>query len=259
MKRILYLIFLLAAFVTAGNAGHAQEKSIRMMSYNIRNGKGMDGIRNLDRVAATIERYMPDVVALQEVDSMTTRSGKQDVAAILGSKCRMKHFYSKAIDFDGGGYGIAVLCRRRPIAIERIPLPSREEKRTLLIVEFRDFVFADMHLSLTEADRDASLPVILKALERYGQNKPVFIAGDWNTEPNSRYIAELLKHFDIISDTTVDTFPADNPTVTIDYIAVDLNSRAAIECDASVINEPLASDHRPVLVNVTFTKYKKVE
>ena len=55
----------------------------------------------------------------------------------------------------------------------------------------------------------------------------------------------------------MDTFPADNPTVTIDYIAVDLNSRAAIECDASVINEPLASDHRPVLVDITFSKQVK--
>ena len=49
---------------------------LKLMSYNVRNAKGMDGIRNIQRVANVIIIEAPDVVAVQELDSMTTRSNQ---------------------------------------------------------------------------------------------------------------------------------------------------------------------------------------
>ena len=58
----------------------------------------------------------------------------------------------------------------------------------MLIAEFKHYVFINMHLSLTEQDRDASLPIIQQETKHF--NKPAFIAGDWNTTPDV-YTAKL--------------------------------------------------------------------
>ncbi|EJX03797.1 metallophosphoesterase [gut metagenome] len=84
----LIAVVLLALVVTTLNVddvvadvfSDAGRNSLRLMSYNIRNGKGMDNETNLDRIVDAINRCLPDVVALQEVDSVTGRSGGVDVA-----------------------------------------------------------------------------------------------------------------------------------------------------------------------------------
>ena len=43
------------------------------MSYNIRNGIGIDNIQDIGRIARVILREAPDLVALQELDSATLR------------------------------------------------------------------------------------------------------------------------------------------------------------------------------------------
>lgn len=45
------------------------------MSFNMRAGRGMDGQLKLERIAEVIRRQQPDYVGLQEVDSLTDRSG----------------------------------------------------------------------------------------------------------------------------------------------------------------------------------------
>ena len=49
-------------------------RAVRVLTYNIHHGEGMDGKIDLERIAAVIKRLEPDVVALQEVDVKTTRS-----------------------------------------------------------------------------------------------------------------------------------------------------------------------------------------
>ena len=72
-KQITTLALLMACM--ASSALLAQEK---IMSYNIRNGRGMDEVCSYQRIADAILREKPDVVAVQEIDSMTHRSKKQD-------------------------------------------------------------------------------------------------------------------------------------------------------------------------------------
>ena len=64
----------------------------------------------------------PDIVALQAVDQNTGRSNGVDQAAALGKLTGMKAVFSRAIDFDGGGYGNAVLTK----------LPVRSEETVKL-------------------------------------------------------------------------------------------------------------------------------
>jgi len=220
-----------------------------LMSYNVRSGKGMDNKRDLNRTAAVIRAARADVVALQEIDSVTHRSNGKDVAAILGKKCSMFHTFSKAIDFDGGGYGVALLSREKPVAVQRFALPGREEARTLLVVEFKHYIVASTHLSLTAEDRMASLAVIDSVA--MAATKPIFIAGDWNATPESEFGRALGKKMQYLTDTEVCTFPADNPNTVIDYIVTPRKQAVEI-LRREVINEPMASDHRPIVAVLRF-------
>ena len=114
---------------------HPQAQSLKVMTYNIKNGYGMDDVRDPARVGTVIDRQMPDVVAVQEVDSMTNRSGKRYVLGELGAATAMYPVYAPAIDYDGGKYGIGMLTREKPLSVTRLPLPGREEKRALIILE----------------------------------------------------------------------------------------------------------------------------
>lgn len=221
------------------------------MTYNIRHGEGMDNVVDLDRQSKVIQNALPDVVGLQEVDSIVPRSGSIDETAYLANSLGMYGTFGPAIPYKGGKYGVAILSKECPLSVRNIPLPGTE-KRTLLVCEFENYVFANTHLDLTEEHRLASVPIIIEEASRW--DKPFFICGDWNDKPSSKLIKTMKKSFFFLNNTletsTTYTFPADTPNSIIDYIASygkvikSLKSRR-------VINEPKASDHRPIIIEVT--------
>lgn len=185
---------MLAGGVSASARGELPEdRRLRILSFNIRNTMGMDGKHDISRTVRVIQRQRPDVVAIQELDSATHRSGGRYRLGDLAAEVLMYPTYAPAIDFDGGKYGIGILSREKPLRHYQVPLPGREEKRTLLIVEFRDYIMACAHLSLTPADQLASLPII--RAEAAKAKKPFFIAGDWNAEPDSETLAGIQEDF----------------------------------------------------------------
>lgn len=256
VRRAIYFSFLIFNFsfffVSCQPVGTA-----RLMSYNIRNGIGMDNQRDLQRVADVIRAYAPDVVAVQEVDSMTARSGQRDVLGELATLTGMIPIYAPAIDFDGGKYGVGILCRQQPLSVERRALPGREERRTVVAAEFPGYVFACTHLSLTEADRMLSLPILKEVASRIPA-KPFFLSGDFNAEPGEDFIQTLTASFTILTDTTVRTYPADVPDITIDYIVCHNDRPSDRPKKTSIFNLPSsiseASDHRPVYTDITYRK-----
>lgn len=247
MKHILsFLSFLILAVLPATAQA---ERPLRLMSYNIHNGIGMDGTTDYARIAAVIDSLKPDIVAVQEVDSVTRRSKGRDVLAEIAGHASMNHVFAPAISYEGGKYGIGVLSKDVPLNYYSVSLPGREEERVLLVVEFDGFVFACTHLSLTEADRDASLPVILAEAEKYG--KPFFIAGDFNAEPQSRFMRRFMEKFTVLSAIDGKTCPADRPEEMIDYIAVAGSPGTAVKPAGSrIVPETVASDHRPVTADI---------
>ena len=221
------------------------------MSYNIRNGRGMDDVSNFQRTADVINKVRPNVVAVQEVDSVTGRSGQTDVLRVLADKTLMYPVYAPAIDYDGGKYGIGMLSKEKPLGYRYLALPGREEERALLIVEFEKYIYCCTHLSLTGEDRLASLEIISR--EAAKANKPLFIAGDFNAHPDSEVIKGIQNDFVILTNTKQPTFPADEPTETIDYIAAYAKDTTAFtRLSAWVVDEPAASDHRPIVTDIVF-------
>ena len=240
------LLFIFAALFTF--SAQAQN-TLKLMSYNIKNANGMDNVCNFQRIANVINNISPDVVAIQEVDSMTNRSGQKYVLGEIAERTQMHGYFAPAIDYDGGKYGIGLLTKQLPLRLQTLPLPGREEARTLILAEFADYIYCCTHMSLTEEDRMKSLELV-KAFTS-SSTKPLFLAGDMNAEPESGFIKELQKDFQILSNPKQHTFPAPDPKETIDYIAtLKQNAKGLAVISAKVINEPMASDHRPILVEL---------
>lgn len=244
MKKIAFLTLLMICTASA----FAQEY-LKIMTYNVRNSKGMDNIMDCRRAAAVIRTQAPDVVAVQELDSMTRRSGGKYILGEIADYAGMNAEYFPAIEFDGGKYGIGILSKEKPLAVKGYPLPGREEERALLVAEFEEYVFACTHLSLTEADRMASLETIGKIAK--GCSKPFYLAGDLNDTPGSQFIKALQENFRILNKLESKTFPAPDPDRTLDYIAVWKSTAPKLDIvSKEVIDEPVASDHRPVVVKL---------
>ena len=162
--------------------------------------------------------------------------------------------YGASIAFQGGKYGIGILSKEKPLSWKVIPLPGREEKRSLLIAEFKKYIFCCIHLSLTDQDRIASVDIINEALK--DNSKPVFIAGDFNAVPESEVIKKISKNWNILIDPENPTIPSSNPKRCIDYIfAANYTDHKFELIKTAVEKEPGASDHLPVW---TMIKIKQV-
>lgn len=229
------------------------QNTLKLMTYNIKNANGMDNVCDFQRVANVINNASPDVVAIQEVDSMTSRSGQKYVLGEIADRTQMHAYFAPAINFDGGKYGIGLLTKQVPIRLQTIPLPGREEERALILAEFEDYIYCCTHMSLTEEDRMESLKMVKSFTAPY--KKPLFLAGDMNAEPESDFIKKLQKDFQILSNPKQHTYLAPEPKETIDYIAtLKSNANGFALISARVLNEPMASDHRPILVELRMTE-----
>lgn len=255
MNKIICFVVYCLLFPCAAVYSQDEMMLLRIMTYNIRHGAGMDDVIDLDRQAQVIQDATPDVVGLQEVDSVVKRSSYIHQAGYLGEVLGMHATFGGAIPLTRGKYGVAILSKEAPMSVHHLPLPGNEA-RTLLVCEFEEYVFATTHLDLDEECRLASLPIIIE--EAASWDKPFFICGDWNDQPSSTFITKVKKSFVFLNNTTNSsanyTFPARNPTKIIDYIASYGRVIKSIR-SRRVINEPEASDHRPVLVEVKMERY----
>lgn len=252
LKNLFLLITVVLVSVNCSVTKKSKENELRLkiLSYNVRNARGMDDVTDFDRVADVINRINADCVALQELDSATERSGGIVVLDELAKRTDMYATYSASIDYRGGKYGVGVLTKEKPLRFETIPLPGSEEKRSLLVVEMEDYVICSTHWSLRQPDRLASVALINDVLKKY-TTKPVFLAGDLNAVPESDEISELSQGWTILSDSNQPTIPVDNPTRCIDYVLFKDNPSFRVQVvNTKVENEPLASDHLPVWVEV---------
>lgn len=255
MKRKTFIIsaIIIAIIAVAYICNRNSGKDITFMTYNIHNAIGMDGKTDYKRIGEIIAYYNPEVIALQEVDSVTERSYGKDVLKILGKATGMHCTYARTMDYEGGAYGIGILSKEEPISVRRVQLPGQEEPRVVLIAEFNEYVFAATHLSLIEEDRISSAAIISREALKY--DKPFFLAGDWNTNKNSTSYAAMEQEFIILNEPPMPTFPANEPNECLDYIALRKKAGHLITVSKNyTAEEKTASDHRPVVVDLSIRK-----
>jgi endonuclease/exonuclease/phosphatase family metal-dependent hydrolase len=229
--------------------------TVRVLTYNIHHGEGRDGEFDLSRLSRVITSAQPDLVALQEVDIGTERSGEVNQLAELARLTGLHAQFGKAMNYMGGAYGVAVLSRWSFLTTENQPLPGSpdREPRTELTVRVRAgergplLEFSSTHFDQARPeDRLAQAAYLNELLIR--DDVPGVLAGDMNARLNT----EVMKIFEpwwaevAPVDPTPNTTPP-RPTLRGDHILF----RPAQDwrpIESRIIDETVASDHRPVLV-----------
>lgn len=259
MSLLRFVLDALAATVALGliaGCGHKADTrpaTLRVLSYNIHHGEGTDGKLDLDRIAAVIRSAEPDLVAVQEVDRHTDRTGRVDQTAVLGERTGMHAVFGKAMDFAGGTYGQAVLSRWPVETVEVFLLPGEtgREPRIALITRVRppgsatSVWFVSTHFDHQREDlREKSARALADRLRT--ADGPVILAGDFNAEPESRSLQILLESFaDAAASHPEPTIPSEGPDRRIDFVLYAPPDGWRV-LDTAVIPEAVASDHRPV-------------
>ncbi|MCR9244675.1 MAG: endonuclease/exonuclease/phosphatase family protein [bacterium] len=226
---------------------------LRVLSYNIKHGRGNDGKVNLERAAAVIRRTNADVVFLQEIDDGVLRSGQVDQMQELGQLTGLHSRFGAFMNYQGGAYGMGLLSRHPITASHNRALPDGLEPRTALdalvtLPNGKELLVCNVHLYATEDQRLAQARC-LTGLYR-DSNLPMVLAGDFNSDPDSVVMAEITQHWtNVAKGEDRFTFSATEPEQEIDYVLFRPAGRFEI-VDVDVLDEPLASDHRPVLVTL---------
>ncbi len=235
---------------------------MRILTYNVHHGEGLDKKIDLGRIASLIDSLSPDLVALQEVDQKTQRSDGVDQLEVLANLTGLHPAGGGHLDYGGGKYGNAILSRFPAVQQKQIDLPqaaTNGEARSASIAEFepgdprgpQKVVFVSTHFDIgrDEAHRLESAKTITKEIqESYEASQPVILAGDFNSRFESKTV-ELLNEDWFASNTDYPrpTYPAGNPKIQIDYVFVRPGREWKI-VSTQVVEEEVASDHRPLLV-----------
>jgi endonuclease/exonuclease/phosphatase family metal-dependent hydrolase len=228
--------------------------TLRVLAYNIHHGEGMDSVLDLARIAKLIRDLRPDLVALQEVDSVVERTRGVDQAAELGSLTKLHGAFGSFMPYQGGAYGMAILSRLPIARSENFRLPDGDEPRTALsvIVELprtgARLRFVGIHLYRTEEERLAQARSLE---EQLGSDfLSTVLAGDFNSQPGTAVMEHLASTWDIVEKgEDAFTFPSTAPEREIDFVLLRPADRFEVLSER-LIDEPVASDHRPVIVDL---------
>jgi len=256
--RLLLVLLISLAVLCSGRSPALAKRTVRLMTYNIHVGVGMDKKLDLQRIADVINKEQPDLVGLQEVDRGVERTQRKDEIAELAALTQMDYAFAHNLDYQGGQYGVAILSRFKIRNTDhRLYQNKREAERRGMIrveveIEGKRVNFVTTHLDYQF--QDGRLFETEQLLEFLRDVKgPLFIVGDFNDEPTGTAYQLMLKQFDDAwvsshQNSSGFTYPADKPIKRIDYIFLRKSDR--LRARQSRVVGTLASDHIPVITEV---------
>lgn len=271
-KTKIYILLLFLSMVSIKTHGQqTDDDHLKIMSYNI---CGWCNPHNKDGVIDLINSNKPDIIGLQEVDSLWYRGSpiRHDVTKELSEACSMHGYFAADrynTDSVGGGYGNATLTKNKPLNTKKIifPLvnldPTESIKNTgaLQILEYENYVFFNTHLinglKPARPSREEAARIINKIAEEY--DKPIFLVGDLNVDPYPEKTMDiLLEEWVLLSDPTKPTVTGGDATFDfiLAYSGKDQNNIPKHYYHLireEVVNNKW-SDHYPLLVEVAILK-----
>jgi endonuclease/exonuclease/phosphatase family metal-dependent hydrolase len=259
------MLSFLLAIPSAASAARAVP--LRVLSFNIHTGIGADGVLDLARTAAAIRGTRADVVALQEVDvHWDARSDFRDQARDLAGMLRMRVFFAPIYDLDPSTpgaprrqYGVAVLSRFPVLHTENheitrlstqdpdpVPAPAPGFAEAVVLVHGVRVHVYSTHLDYRADPAVRALQVADTLRIMAGDRGPQVLLGDFNAPHEAPELAPL---WTVLTDADPGgpTYPADRPAKRIDFVTVSEGVRVR----SATVPETLASDHRPVLAELS--------
>lgn len=244
---------------------------IRVISYNIRTGIGMDVKYRLERIIDTLQSYGGDLIALQEVDvHWGDRTSYDNQVQLLATALHMESFFApiytlppNTTDAPPRQYGLAVLSRfpfktQQNRLMTRLstqepnptPKPAPGFADVTLAVAGRTLRLLNVQLDYRPDPRVRELQVVDILQATPAPLQYTLLVGDFNAEPNAPELAPLYVRW---TDSWTEhgqgaglTYPADKPAKRIDGILVS----AGLKVKQIFVGESLASDHRPVVADI---------
>jgi len=261
MKRTLVLALLLipvGALAIKTPASSPHPRTLRVMTYNIHHGEGTDHEFDLVRLAEIIKRTDADLVALQEVDQATQRSQGVNQLTELARLTGLNAAFGKAMDFQGGGYGVGVLSKSaiRHVVNRPLPDPPGFEPRTALTVDIEVGTGGPLvHFTSTHLDSGRDFGNRVAQADHLNQltasdDSPAILAGDLNCRTDSEPMEILRRRW--VNASPPDFRPSD-PAARwfgrVDHVLVRPAPTWRVIA-SHVIDAPAASDHLPVLAEI---------
>ncbi|WP_432149347.1 endonuclease/exonuclease/phosphatase family protein [Streptomyces sp. bgisy029] len=272
LPQLLLTTALLGALLGSPPAAAAGSRAVplRVATYNIHAGAGLDNVFDLDRQTAELRSLRADVIGLQEADRhWGPRSEWRDLAGELAERLGMYVFFAPIYSLDpaepGGPraeYGVAVLSRYRIVSAENheitrlstqdpnpVPAPAPGFGEAVVRVKGRPVHVYVTHLDFRPdpAVRTAQVADTRRIMaEDRGRTR--ILLGDFNAEPGAPELAPLWKEL-TDADPGAPTFPAKDPVKRIDYVAV---SKETARVRRAWVPESGAgaSDHRAVVADL---------
>ncbi|MDQ3281112.1 MAG: endonuclease/exonuclease/phosphatase family protein [Acidobacteriota bacterium] len=255
--RVLGVYRFRAVACSAGPA-HAIEptypRQLTVMTFNIEgHATLLKGDEHIEAIAATIRKYNPDIVGINEAHRKTWQSRFGDQVEALQLLTGMHGVFGASYRFIGGDFGNAVLTRGEIVRSDVFALPGTGEPRSLLATTVRingglvDFyvTHTSAWASLNEGVRAEQLKCVLAHLR--ASVHPHIVTGDLNAPPDSEEMKEFLGSSGLL-------FAGDPKTPShkvmeqrLDYVMADRGWRVRT---ARVLDDG-PSDHRPVLAELT--------
>lgn len=227
-------------------------QSLKVMSYNIHYGRGMDAKYDLERIAKVIVKENPDLVGLQEV-------GDSVMAAKLGELTGMKFVFGPSLE-KMNGYGDAILSKYPFKWVGNYSIPSASSSRYQAMaadvdISYTTIRFINTHLDWlntlgSEAARIAAVDVIEEGFFSTCA-PPAILTGDLNSTPESATLSKF-KTYGWINESmgkALYTIPSPNPTEQIDFVLFRPQNMWKVT-DVKVLDEPVASDHLPIVITL---------
>jgi len=198
-----------------------------------------------------------DILGLQEVDRRQRRSGFADQAAYVAGGLACAHVYGPTRHrVVRGQYGNALIARGdiADTEVRRLPGSGTKQQPRAAILARVEVQGASLSIAVTHLQHHPKrlhalpneAPDQLRALLEWLSARPAprVIIGDFNMQPPNA--EPILTEAGYAVAATGPAYPSDNPTVQLDYIAVD-----GLEIEsATVVATGDVSDHRPIIAVV---------
>jgi endonuclease/exonuclease/phosphatase family metal-dependent hydrolase len=226
---------------------------IKVASYNIHKGVGLDRLRRPERIVEVLCELDADVIALQEADR---RFGVR--ASALPPELILNHSPYTPVELNKrdhsiGWHGNAILVRddAEILTYAHIDLPTLEP-RGAVIAEVRikgiRFRIVAMHLDLSGLWRRRQARAIIAALEAR-RPLPTILMGDLNEWTlHGGCLLDFAHHFRIAP--TPPSFHTRRPVARLDRIMVDRSLHISSCGVHHSIKARRASDHLPIWARI---------